>query len=282
MNYSKEVAMSKKSRSIESEIHGLFWRHYQYAQSSWVGGESTIDVTLSEQPKAGSQSEKVWHRKHCWSGTNLSIEINVSPRWGKKVRDRGLAVLDGLLTTHAGRVRRIDGIEVYPAAWVRQGRGFAIRPETGRIAFHRVSGTAYHLPGGTRHEAVSRLRRKLHVQSIPQEQKDARRRQRAQVRRARFERLVRRLASHDIADIDEVVVTRQDSLRAGNCEPGTDQFIETFFPDRRTATIADIAQAVGQIDLAVLDGERLTLARQIAAACLMAMRRARRTRGEGR
>ena len=86
---------------------------------------------------------------------------------------------------------------------------------------------------------------------------------------------MRRLAAHDLSGIGEVVVTRQDSLRAGNCVPGTDEFIDTFFHSRRSATIAEIIAAVGQTDLAALDEARLTLARQIGAACLVAIRRAK-------
>jgi hypothetical protein len=88
-------------------------------------------------------------------------------------------------------------------------------------------------------------------------------------------RLTEKIARYDLSDVGGVEVTRQDSLRAGNCEPGTDQFIATFFPDNDSATIADIASAVGRFDITTLQGERLTLARQITAACLAAIRRAR-------
>ena len=268
--------MSKKSNPVESMISQLFCNNYRLAESRWVGGDNNANVALDEKPKAASWSRRVWHKRNCWSGTDLNVEINVSPRWRRNVRDRGLAVIDGLLTTHAGRVRRLDGIEVYPASWVRQGRGLSVRDESGWLALHRQSGTAYHLPGGTPKGAVARLRRKPRSQAIPQEERDARRRQRAQARKARFERLVQRLASHDLADIGEVAVTRQDSLKAGNCVPGTDQFIANYFPQRTSVSIAEIVEAIGQTDLNALDDQQLTLARQIAATCLMAIRRARR------
>lgn len=173
---------------------------------------------------------------------------------------------------------RSGDIEAYPAAWVRQGRGLSVRSETGWIAYHRASPTAYHLPCGDAARAVAALRRKMRNQAIPQEERDERRRRRQEARRSRLERLMEKLARFDLADVGEVAVTRRDSIRAGNCEPGTDQFIDRFFPDRTSATIAEIAAAVGHTDLTELDEQHLTLARQIAAACLVAIGRHRRER----
>lgn len=270
--------MAKQRHPIEEEVRSLFRAHYRLASSGWVGGENRIDVVLGDKPKATAESRKVWHHKHAWSGTNLDVSITISPTWRRSVRARGLVVLDGLLTTHAGPVTRQGDIEAHPAAWVRQGRGLSIRPESGWIAYHRPSGTSYHLPGGDAARAVTGLRRKMRNQAVPQEERDERRRRSQEARQARLERLVEKLARHDLSDVADVAVTRQDSMKAGNCEPGTDQFIDKFFPDRASATIAEIAAAVGRTDLKSLDEQHLTLARQIAAACLAAIRRHRRER----
>jgi hypothetical protein len=270
--------MPKKKLTVEQEVRNLFRENYRLASSGWVGGENRITVVIGEKPTATAESERVWHKKHTWSGTNLYVRITISPVWRRSVRARGLAVLDGLLTTHSGHVRRHAEIEAYNATWIRQGQGLSIRPESGWIAYHRPSGTSYHLPGGDAAVAVAALRRKLRRQAIPQEQKDERRRLRHEARRARLERLTERLAHHDISDVAEVVVTREDSLRAGNCEPGTDEFIDRFFSDQTSATIAQIAVAVGHTDISTLGERDLTLARQIAAACLMAIRRDRSSR----
>ena len=189
------MGKAKQKPTPEEEIRQLFRDHYRLAESNWVGGDNTINISLDETPCARSESTEVWHKKHCWSGTDLEVWITATPNWRRSVRDRGLAIIDGLLTTHAGRLRRHEGIEVYPATWVRQGIGLSIRPESGWIALHRESRTSYHLPGGTAKKAVAGLRRKLKAQAIPQEEKDARRRQQAEAKRERFERLVRPVSS---------------------------------------------------------------------------------------
>lgn len=269
--------MSKHKQTVQQEVASLFRANYRLASSGWVGGENEIEVVIGDEPKAFARSHKVWHRKHAWSGTDLEVCITISPTWRRSVRARGLAVLDGLLTTHAGPGSKAGEIDAYPATWVRQGRGLSIRPETGWIALHRPSRTAYHLAGGDAGKAVAALRRKLRNQAIPQEEKDERRRRIREARQARLERLVGKLARHDLADVGHIVVTRNDSLRAGNCEPGTDQFIDTFFPNKSSATIAEIAAVADLTDLAGLDESHVTQARQIAAACLAAIRRDRRS-----
>jgi hypothetical protein len=151
-----------------------------------------------------------------------------------------------------------------------------MRHESGWIAFHRDSGTAYHLPGGSATDAVARLRRKLRNLAIPQEEKNARGRLRARAKEERLQRFLQRLARHDFQGVGQVIVTREDSLRAGNCVPGTDEFIDRVFPNRRSATIEQIVGVGGQTDLSNLNESELTLARQIGAACLMAIRRSKR------
>ncbi|WP_337173511.1 hypothetical protein [Paludisphaera sp.] len=270
-----------KKKTLVQEVASLFRANYRLAGSGWVGGGNEITVSIGDEPKASARSRKVWHRRHAWSGTDLEVGVTVSPSWRRSVHARGLAVLDGLLTTHAGRVVRVGEVDAYPASWVRQGRGLSIRAETGWVARHRPSGTSYHLPGGDAARAAAGLRRKMRNQAVPQEEKDERRRRIREARRARLERLMGKLARHDLSDVGHVVVTRRDSLKAGNCEPGTDQFIDTFFPDRTSATIAEIAAAAGGTDPAGLDERHLTLARQIAAACLAAIGRHRRERRGG-
>jgi hypothetical protein len=270
--------MSKEKLKVHEEVSDLFRENYRLATSGWVGGENQITVSIGDEPEAFARSRKVWHRKHAWSGTNLEVGITISPSWRRSVRVRGLAVVDGLLTTHAGPVFKSGECESYAASWVRQGRGLSVRAESGWIALHRPSGTTYHAPDGDADGAVAALRRKMRSQAIPQEEKDERRRRIQEARRARLERLAGQLTRHDLDEVGHVVVTRQDSLKAGNCLPGTDEFIDRFFPNRASATIAEIAKAVGRTDISGLAEREMTLARQIAAACLAAIKRDRRQR----
>ncbi|WP_165252053.1 hypothetical protein [Paludisphaera soli] len=272
--------MLEEDESARREVGALYRRNYRLAASGWVGGGNRITVEIGEEPSADATSRKVWHRRHNWSGTDLEVRLTISPNWRRTVGDRGLAFLDRLLTTHAGPVEMDGEIEAFPASWVRRSRGLSVRAETGWIAYHRPSGTAYHQLGGEAAEAVAALRRKLRLQAIPQVERDERRRRRNEAHRDRLQRLVEKLARHDLADVGDVVVKRRDSIKAGNCEPGTDEFIDEFFPGRASATIAEIAVAVGGIEITGLDEARLTLARQIASACLAAIRRHRRERRE--
>ena len=270
--------MTEEKQSVEREVEALYLKYYRLASSGWVGGENRITVEIDDEPTAVATSRKVWHRKHAWSGTDLEVRLSISPTWRRSVGDRGLAVLDGLLTTHAGQVVMDGDVEAYPASWVRRGRGLSVRAETGWIAYHRPSGTGYHLPAGDAVAAATALRRKMRNQAIPQIEKDERRRRRVEAHLDRLQRLAEKLARHDLAEVGGVVVTRRDSIKAGNCEPGTDEFIDEFFPERTSATIAEIAEAIGRVELTSLDEGRLTLGRQIASACLAAIRRRRRER----
>lgn len=216
--------------------------------------------------------------------------FTVPETWISDVHDRGLDYLDGLLTLSADLVEDRDGIEVFRSSWVRQGRGYDLHCESGCIArhVHPFGGavTTYHSPKGDPKAAVAGLRRKMTAQAIPADVQTERARQTAAKRTERqarqLGRLVERVVSWDLGEIRHVVVSRADSIRAGNCEPGTDQFIARFFPDRdgdaATATIGEIASRVGRIDPASLRGSDLTLARQLAAACLVAIRRDKQAR----
>jgi hypothetical protein len=218
--------------------------------------------------------------------TSTTFNITVMPSWRRRVLARGMATLDGMFTTHAYPVLAEGEITVYRAAWIRQRAGFNIAPETGFLAFHAPSGTAYHATDSTPEKALANLRRKLKAQAIPADVRAGKRaeadRKRAERRAAQLNRLAGQLSRLDIAEVGHVRIARQDSLKAGNCTPGTDEFIERFFPDRDprhdTATIAEIAQAVGAVDVRSLAGADLTLARQVAAACLHAIRKDKQAR----
>lgn len=244
-------------------------------------------TTLSHEPRCVTGTGTKWVSGRGGFGrvTNSQhTRLSVMPGWRTYVQDRGLAVLDGLLTTHAYLLDDADGIEVYRAAWVRQGRGYEISHQPGHVAYHRDSGTSYHLEYGDPDRARRGLSRKLAAQGVAPEVRDARRAERARKRAAHqaagIARLAARLVQWDLSEIAHVEVRRVDSLHAGNCKPGTDQFAERYFAGREHATIGEIAARLGrdQLDLTVLSGDRLTFARQVAAACLVAIRRDRAAR----
>jgi hypothetical protein len=132
-----------------SFVRAAFRANYRLAASTWVGGENVIEVEFANLPHVVSNSIEVWHRKHSWKGTNLRVKVAVSRSWRRTVQARGVAVVDGLLTTHARRLKSEGEVVAYKASWIRQCRGLAVQAESGYLAHHPPSGTSYHAAGGT-------------------------------------------------------------------------------------------------------------------------------------
>lgn len=272
-----------KEAAIHPVLHEAFrglYRVYDSAISVVVG---TPDVRVRTTTK--------WVSGRGGFGRVTDSQVThfqVPETWLEDVNARDLDSVDGMLTLSADLVSDSDGIEVYRATWVRQGRGYELHAESGHLARHTTSATTYHSANSDPAKAVSGLRRKLKAQAIPQEVRDARKAANAQARAARiarqFARLAERLAKWDLADIEGVRVTYQDSRSAGNCKEGTLEFAERHFPDRDpfrdSATIGEILQAFrpGRFDLASLGERDLKRAREIGAACLQAIRKDRNAR----
>jgi len=261
---------------------------------------STVKVTFG-QAAASSTTDEGWihYGRQGWRKgiKGQTIDLQIPARWDHRVHDRGLDLVDGLLTLDAEKLKGSpEGIEVYRATWASQGRGLSIDTGRGLIARHTASGTTYHSTASDGYDyktvrpiystkaAVAGLKRKLSAQAIPVEVRTARQQAALEARTAKkagqLARLVERVTSWDLSEIQHVVVDRRDSLKAGNCVDGTDAFIERFFPDRDEprATIGEIGRRIGRLDPAQLAGADLTLARQLAAACLIAIRRDRNAR----
>lgn len=109
-----------------SEIKSIIEANYRTTKGR--GGETKITVFFDSSPHAEGKSERVWVGK--WSGNNTIMNIHVSPAWARNVASvPGLANASGMLTTHAHQIAP----DLWEASWVRQGRGFALRTETGVI-----------------------------------------------------------------------------------------------------------------------------------------------------
>lgn len=86
--------------------------------------------------------------------TTLTVPVD----WRVRVQRAGLAVVDGMMTLDAGRLEGApEGVELYAATWIEQGRGYSVSAVRGYIAMR--GGTAYH--GATPEKALAGLRRKL-------------------------------------------------------------------------------------------------------------------------
>lgn len=232
----EEIATSAIERQVAAALSND-WR-YRQSTSSWAGGDHSIKVSVGEQPSASGDSVRAWSTNGKWSGTNSQATLTMTERC---LRNLGLRpVVAGLLTLDAECL----GPREYRAVWVEQGRGFSLKSVEGWII------RGYHVRGGS----LATARKKAST--------------------ARHQRLMTLLSARvgerfgkGGYDLSTVQVTRADSLAAGNCDAGTEAFIERFSAqlDGRTAVSAE--------ELLRLENDTFTQA-AVSAAILRARGRA--------
>jgi hypothetical protein len=275
----EKLEMERQER-VKSAVSSAYWK---CGYCTATAGTHSLNIIISPSyVDASGESSKgeSYSRKCTWRKRNSHHTIKVLDSWIDTVLDQGIAVADGMLTLMATQV----GENVYEACWVRQGRGFGLEKERGYIATDR-QGNYYH--STTSAEAAERgLRRKLAAQARSPEQvaaiRDERKRKAEERKAYQINNLINRMHRYDLKDIGHVVVGRDDSLRAGNCIPGTDEFIQrvskAMGKERTSATISEI---VGVIASRPQDAARLATeqtGRQFLAACLIAIRRDKQAR----
>lgn len=128
----------------------------------------------------------------------LDTTVVAPTTWRVRVDRNGLAVLDGMMTLDASLIEGApDGVSIYAARWIEQGRGTSVRVVDGFIA---VRGDhSYH--GASAEKALAGLRRKIAGAAWA-----------AQMRTTSLEDLVARIA--------DVVVRLADARAIGACEYG--------------------------------------------------------------
>jgi hypothetical protein len=243
-----------------------------------LGNVTVVFARPQTMPGISSQTTTKWvsgRRGYGHVTDGQTIKATLQTGWGRKVYDAGLAERDGLVTLSAELVQTDGDLRVYRATWVRQGRGYDLTVERGFIATREDSTSVHESYHSTTSAsaALAGLRRKMR----PEAEREAVATKAAATRQAKRERkiaaLISRVSRWDFDGIEHVVVTRHDSITAGNCVPGTDAFIDRFAPGRDQATLGEIAQLLRSSTLSDLSNADLTLARQLAAACLVALRR---------
>lgn len=278
-NYSHRADQRRAAKVVAAlKEAGVAWRTTEREQTTVVRfGEP--DVRTEKRTGAVCYGRQ-GYRSAIVAG---EFALTVPRTWLATVEARGLAVADGLATLSAEPVPSgREGVELYQATWVEQGRGFDLNPQAGWIARDVATGTTYH---GTKSAkaTVAGLRRKISAQAVPTEVRDERARARAERRQQESARLLARLSRRDLGELDRVEITREDSIRAGNCEPGTDDFARRLFGDcvPRKTTLGELASRLGSDPARYFETNR-TLARQIVAAVLSAVRRSNREARQGR
>jgi hypothetical protein len=203
----------------------------------------------------------------------------IPPHWRETVAERGLAIVDGLVTLSTALESEQEGVLTYRAVWVMQGRGFSLVTRRGWIACR--DGASCHSTKSAKAAQVG-VRQKLAWRATPADVLAARRSSaaatRAKRRTEQLSRLTERLSRLDLADVGHVEVTYEDSRRVGNCHDGTVAFGQQLFgDDRRKATIGEMVAVISGRGEHVSRFVTTELGRQFLAACLQAIRRHRRT-----
>lgn len=58
------------------------------------------------------------------------------------------------------------------------------------------------------------------------------------------------VTTHQLKDLaaqyPDMEITREDSLNAGNCESGTDEFLETYFGERTSVKVSELVEHIDE------------------------------------
>lgn len=169
---------------------------YRQSQSSWAGGDHYFRLYVGDAPGASGWSKRAWSRNGKWSGSDSHARITVTARCLREMQGRIL--IGDLVTADCEKVAPRE----YRATWVEQSKGFALKLVEGWVI------RGQHIRAAT----LSAARKKARLE------------RNAQASRLWSDR--RRVATLD-QDLSRILVTRADSLAAGNCEAGTDAFIRS-------------------------------------------------------
>jgi hypothetical protein len=121
-----EAANRKRARVAEYLCHAFEECGYRLPhENRWVDGSGMvkIHVELGDWPSIRTETEKVWHRKHAWSGNNLRVKVQIKKTYLQDVVAKGLQVVDGKLVLSATEIEP----DVYALTLVEQSRGLSLR-----------------------------------------------------------------------------------------------------------------------------------------------------------
>ena len=203
---------------IELEIKSILKRCYRKPASSWAGGNTYVDLKIGSK-RFASNSIREWSSNGKWSGQSASHTIGIMRCWRQKVLGvPGLVDAGGMLTTHAVEIE--PGL--YEATWIEQSKGLTLKQVDGCIL--KQGSEFYH---GKSPAACRRV---------------AKTREKAKAAEKALQRQIEAMSAVPalIEQYGDLQVRRSDSLKAGNCEAGTDNWIARHFPDRKSVTIREI------------------------------------------
>lgn len=179
-----------------------------------------------------------------WPLIRHKIVATVCPNWQETVENKGLTSIHGIVTLAAQIVENErEGEEIFRAIWARKTKGANLSREEGYIIRRGAEIAHGATISGTR-AVLSRRETEKKLDRIEGE-------------------ILRRLENNQLNGASDLAVTIGDSLRAGNCEPGTLAFRDRHFPNRESATVKEVLSVANSF------GDR----RFAVAACVKALRR---------
>ncbi|WP_019022936.1 hypothetical protein [Thioalkalivibrio sp. ALE23] len=193
-------------------------------------GVDTVHLTRDPAQVGVRQSEELdlkYYKRVQYPKKVTHTRITVPRDWRLRVARAGLTRVGGMLTLDAQRLEGApDGITVYAAVWLHQGRGYDLAHRRGYIAVGL--GDNYH--ADTVEKALAGLRRKIGLKKADAD-------------------LANALEHHGIEGIvqnhPDITVTVQDARNTGSCEYGIQSWCHrTGLPyEKGEAPLADVYQA---------------------------------------
>jgi hypothetical protein len=142
-------------------------------------------------------------------------------------------VLRDQFVLEAKLFRRVGGLAIYDCKFLKKGRGFNFSIESGKIIVYNEF--SYHVGKQSLKTAIRNLRKKIESERLEDELS-------GEVSLARVRVVCDRILAGEITRFDHLPVTRAVSLRAGNCVPGTDEFIEANSLSGKKISIAEFRE----------------------------------------
>lgn len=176
-------------------------------------GHGAESILLTTDPAAvgvaqqQSQDWSLYSRRTRYPAMITDTTITAPADWRRRVQAHGLAEVDGMMCLDAARLSGApEGVELWAATWIEQGRGYTVTARRGAIA--RQGLTSYH--GDSPAAALAGLRRKLAAQQRAAQWA-------AVIDTASVDTLLARLSD---ADLERMQVRVSDARAEGACDYG--------------------------------------------------------------
>ena len=226
-----EAFWEKQERRL-TDPAGVLCEHLQNSFGSPSHGGYSIRHTTNSASDVWTEEEHQGRYSSRCTFQKISRDIRVTTNLIRYIKIE--QPLKELCVVRATLFRRIGAIKIYDCQWITKGQGYGnFSIKTGKIILNGE--VTYHVGKKSLKAAIRALRRKLLAESAMGDLRDL-----SGVSISNLSMVVDKIIQGEITDFDNVKITRQTSFRAGNCKPGTHEFIEANALDETLAlTIAE-------------------------------------------